>query len=76
MRRDHWHEERPTFFAYYVRATLHRRIFFLIGASLAVNGLIVGLMGHVIGGFRMGDVVHDDIRPGPRQAKGHRFANA
>jgi len=49
MRRDHWHEERPTFFAYYVRATLHRRIFFLIGASLAVNGLIVGLMGHVIG---------------------------
>jgi signal transduction histidine kinase len=42
-------EPRRTFFAYYVKATLHRRIFFLIGGTLAMNGLIVGLMGHVIG---------------------------
>jgi signal transduction histidine kinase len=37
------------FLAYYVRASLHRRIFFLIGASLVVNACIAGTMGHFIG---------------------------
>ena len=37
------------FFAYYVKATLHRRIFFLIGASLVINGCVVGMMAHLIG---------------------------
>ena len=37
------------FFAYYVRAGLHRRNFFLIGAAMLLNGLLVGVMGHLVG---------------------------
>jgi signal transduction histidine kinase len=37
------------FVAYYVRASLHRRIFFLIGAALLVNGLLAACIAHVLG---------------------------
>ncbi len=51
-----WHGHWPPrwqaggfFFAHYIRATLHRRIFMLIGAAMLVNGVIVGVMGHAVG---------------------------
>ncbi len=40
---------RSFFFAHYVRARLHRRIFLLIGAAIIVTGVIVSVMGHAIG---------------------------
>jgi two-component system OmpR family sensor kinase len=43
-----WH--RGGFVAHYVRASLQRRIFFLIGATIMVNGLIAAAISHATGG--------------------------
>ena len=40
---------REHFFEHYIKATLHRRIFFLIGVSVIVNGLVVGVVAHAAG---------------------------
>jgi two-component system OmpR family sensor kinase len=37
------------FFAHYVKATLHRRIFFLLGAAIVTNGIVVTLLAHTFG---------------------------
>ena len=40
---------RRKYFAYHVKANLHRRIFFLIGVAMVVNGFIAVVVTHAIG---------------------------
>jgi len=46
-----WHHPRfrGGFFAYYVRASLHRRIFFLLGFAIVVTGIVAGGVSHLFG---------------------------
>jgi two-component system OmpR family sensor kinase len=45
-----WHDwQRGGFIAHYMKASLHRRIFFLLGAAIVMNGLVAGCIAHIIG---------------------------
>jgi two-component system, OmpR family, sensor kinase len=51
MRRDDnlFAHYRKNFFAHYIKATLHRRIFFLIGGAMIVNGVVAMVIAHAMG---------------------------